>query len=352
MAFRLNGMSLRHDPDSIVTSEYVSQGQIDRNSALELVESPCALCGEEAHEVCAEGTDFEYDTTQREFQFVQCRACHHQYLKPRPAPSELDRIYPANYYSFVGTGDSLVGRLQRVWEGGKVKLYSSWIGAGPRRVLDVGCGNGRFLELLRDFGDPDWTLCGLESDEASVESCRQQGFEAESERVEDFAKRPEQRNRYDAVIMLQLIEHVEDPAQIAAEVAQLLQEDGVFIIETPNLGGLDYTLFRGRHWGHYHFPRHFHLFSQSSLAEMLEKNGFEVVHKEFLISTSSWIISCHNALKDRGWPAPIWRFFSYKNPALLALAVLTDTIRIKLGRSTSNQRIIARRRRAERPSVQ
>jgi len=310
---------------------------------LALVESACVLCGSADARACASGTDFEYDTSDTVFHFVACSQCGHQYLNPRPAASELDRIYPSNYYSFVGTQSPVVARLQRVWESGKVRLYRELIGDGPRRILDVGCGDGRFLELMRDAGDPEWTLVGLEFDSEAIARCHDKGFEAHAERVEDFATRDAERGRYDAVVMLQLIEHVEDPALIAERVCDLLRPGGVFIVETPNLGGLDHTLFRGRHWGHYHFPRHFHLFSTSSLVGMLESRGFEIARREYLISTSSWIISHHNYFKERGWPRWVWRFFSYQNPILLGLAVLVDTARIRLGYETSNQRVIARK---------
>jgi len=312
--------------------------------SIPVVEVRCALCGADEAAVCASGPDFEYETCDEEFHFVACARCGHQYLDPRPAASALDVIYPSDYYSFVGTTNPLVARLQRAWESGKVKLYREQVGDGPRRVLDVGCGEGRFLELIREHGDPAWTLVGLEFDAGAVARCRARGFEAHAERVEDFALEPEQQGRFDAVVMLQLIEHVEDPALLAERVAALLRPGGVFVIETPNLGGLDHRLFRGRWWGHYHFPRHWHLFSTASLRRMLEARGFEVVRAEYLISTSSWIISHHNYLKDRGWPAWVWRFFSYQNPVLLALAVLVDTTRIRLGLDTSNQRVIARRR--------
>jgi len=311
---------------------------------LELVEAHCVLCGSKEAAPCATGTDFEYDTCAETFRFVACARCGHQYLDPRPAASELDVIYPPHYYSFVGTRNALVARLQRVWEGGKVRLYRQWIGDGPRRILDVGCGDGRFLTLLREFGHPEWQLAGLEFDEAAIARCREKGFEAFAERVEDFATRAAERGRYDGVVMLQLIEHVEDPAFLAERVADLLRPGGVFIIETPNLGGLDYRLFAGRWWGHYHFPRHWNLFSADTLTAMLEARGFEVVRRECLISTSSWIISHHNYFKDRGWPRWVWRFFSYQNPILLAVAVAIDTVRIRLGLDTSNQRVIARKR--------
>ena len=172
---------------------------------------------------------------------MRCRACGHLYLNPRPLASDLAVIYPSNYYAFAGPGNPLVARLRRRWEGGKVRLYRELVGEGPRRLLDVGCGNGRFLSLLRDFGPPEWQLVGVEFDAAAVAQCRALGFEAHAGRVEDL---PASDGSFDAVIMLQLIEHVEDPVAIARSVHRLLRPGGVFIIETPNLGGLDYRLFK------------------------------------------------------------------------------------------------------------
>lgn len=310
---------------------------------LRLVETRCALCGADDGEPVASGRDFEYDTSDDDFQFVRCRRCAHVYLDPRPDASELDAIYPSNYYSFAGTTNPLVKRAQRIWEGGKVRLYRAWVGDGPRRLLDVGCGDGRLLSLLRELGPPDWQPVGLEFDAGAVASCRAKGFEVHAERVEDFAEKPGERGRYDAVIMLQLIEHVEDPALICERVHALLKPGGVFIIETPNLGGLDYRLFRGRWWGHYHFPRHWNLFSTAALVRMLEERGFEIVCQQYLISTSAWIISHHNYFKDRGWPLWVQRFFSYQNPLLLAIFVAVDRLRTQLGLETSNQRVVGRR---------
>ncbi len=307
---------------------------------LDLVAVRCALCGEDQPEEVARGTDFEYDTASNEFSFVRCGKCGHHYLNPRPRIEDLGVIYPSHYYAFGGVSNGLVARAQRAWESAKVALYREWVGAGRRRLLDVGCGDGRFLRLLREFGDPEWELAGLEFDESAIATCKAHGFEASAQRVEDFAEREREQGRYDAVIMLQLIEHVEDPALLAERVHTLLKPGGVFIIETPNLGGLDYRLFQDRHWGHYHFPRHWHLFDAPSLQGMLEARGFEVVRSEYLISTSSWIISHHNHFKDRGYPGLFYRFFSYQNPALLALAVIMDTVRTRLGLQTSNLRVI------------
>ena len=112
----------------------------------------CVLCGSADAEPEASGLDFEYDTAPNRFRFVRCRGCAHLYLNPRPAARDLGVIYPSNYYAFSEGGNPLVARLRSAWEGGKVRLYRELVGDGPRRILDVGCGNGRFLSLLRDHG--------------------------------------------------------------------------------------------------------------------------------------------------------------------------------------------------------
>lgn len=248
-------------------------------------------------------------------------------------------IYPDTYYTLSGTR-GIVQRMQRVWERGKVELYRDMIGAGPKRVLDVGCGDGRFLQILRDFGPAEWDLVGIDFDADAVEKCRARGFEAHQKRIEDLARDQEE---FDAVIMLQLIEHVEAPAELSRRVLSLLRPGGVFIIETPNLAGLDYRLFGKRWWGHYHFPRHWNLFSTESLHRMLEDAGFEIVRTDQLISTSAWTISLHNYFLDQKLPWWFVRFFSYKNPLLLGLFVPFDWSRARLGLRTSNQRVIARK---------
>jgi len=308
-------------------------------ATLSLVETRCALCGGDDAALEASGRDFEYATAANEFRFVRCRRCDHVYLNPRPGSGDLGVIYPSNYYAYGGAANPIVAPLRRRWERGKVRMYRELVGDGPRRILDVGCGNGRFLEILRDAGSPEWRLEGIEIDAAAAEACRAKGFRAQVGRVEDFRD----AEGFDAIVMLQLIEHVDDPVAICRRVFELLRPGGHFIVETPNLAGLDYHAFRGRCWGHYHFPRHWNLFSRDSLERMLRDAGFAIERSEALISTSAWTISLGNYFLDRGYPGWFARFFNYKNPLLLAIFVALDTACSRLGMQTSNQRVIARK---------
>jgi SAM-dependent methyltransferase len=224
-----------------------------------------------------------------------------------------------------------------------VRLYRRLVGDGPRRWLDIGCGTGRFLALLRDFGHPEWELEGIDIDADAAAQCEARGFRTHLGRVEEFEAG---EGHFDGVIMLQLIEHVADPAVIARRVFSLLRPGGAFIVETPNTAGLDYRIFRHSWWGHYHFPRHWNLFSTAALHRMLEAAGFAIERTDALISTSAWILSLHNYFLDKGYPRAFVRFCHFQNPALLALFVLVDSLRARLGLATSNQRVVARKPRS------
>jgi SAM-dependent methyltransferase len=305
-----------------------------------LVDAACAVCGGREASCEAQGPDFEHATVPGEFRFVRCRACEHVYLSPRPAPEALAAIYPADYYAYAAAGSGLAHRLRRAREARKVHGYRAVIGEGPRRILDLGCGSGRLLAMLREHGAPGWELEGIDWSADAVERCRARGFRAQAVRIEDFDA-PD--GSFDAAIMIQLLEHLDDPRAAIARVARLLRPGGAFVLETPNPGGLDYRLFRGRWWGMYHFPRHWNLFSTAALERLLREAGFRVERVDYLMSTSSWILSLHNLLRDRGWPHRLVRAFHFQNAALLPPFALVDGLRVLCGLDTSDQRVIARK---------
>jgi SAM-dependent methyltransferase len=307
---------------------------------LDLVDTECTVCHSRDKSFEASGRDFEHNTVPGEFRFVRCRQCDHLYLNPRPSMRDVARTYPPDYYAYSTGGNPLAARLRRMREARKVRLYRGAIGEGSRRILEIGCGNGRFLSLLREHGCADWELTGIDFSESAVRQCQARGLRATATRVEDLSS---EDGSYDAVLMMQLIEHLEDPRRSCDRVRALLRPGGVFILETPNVGGLDYRLFRGRWWAPYHFPRHWNLFSTTALHRLLRETGFTVVRTDSLINTSSWIVSLHNLLLDRGYPERLVRLCHFQNPALLPPFVLIDFVRQRLGLGTSDQRVIARK---------
>jgi 2-polyprenyl-3-methyl-5-hydroxy-6-metoxy-1,4-benzoquinol methylase len=105
--------------------------------------------------------------------------------------------------------------------------------ASCRSILDVGCGPGLFLELLRRQ-HADRVLRGIDLDEAMVRRTREKGFETRCMRAEDLL--PERDERYDGIYAGHVIEHMAGPEMLRflGTCRDLLTPAGVLLIRTPN----------------------------------------------------------------------------------------------------------------------
>lgn len=103
---------------------------------------------------------------------------------------------------------------------------------GRGNVLDIGCGRGEFLEMMREKGVP---ARGIDLGEESIALCRQKGLDAEATDLFPYlAALPE--GEFDGIFSSQVVEHI-DAARLGAMIrlcASRLRRGGVLAIETPN----------------------------------------------------------------------------------------------------------------------
>ena len=286
---------------------------------LTLVPVRCCICESEDAEPIAVGEDFEYRTSPDTFLAMRCRGCGLVYLNPRPCAEDFDRIYPASYHAFDFSPKrfGLAFRMRQQLERRRVLSWCRGLGDGAR-ILDVGCGDGFHLSLLRDFGKPGWELEGADLSTRAAAAARQRGLRVHHGSVQDLGL---PRASYDLVLLIQTLEHVADPPGLLTAIRDLLRPGGRLVVVTDNVGSLDFRLFRGRHWGGYHFPRHWNLFSCSSLRALAGKVGLEVASLTACVSPVNWVYSIRNILVDRR--APRWLVECFSLRALLSLAAFT-----------------------------
>lgn len=309
----------------------------------------CPVCGSTRASTFATGYDYELRTCANLWSFSRCDACSHVWLNPRPAISTLSLIYPPSYYAYnyATQISSLALKAKQALDRAKFRSILAALPREPRSYMDVGCGDGRFLRLMHRRGIPKSSIYGLELDERVVRPLAAEGFQAYRERVEDFTRVPDAS--LDLVTMFHVIEHVDDPGRVVDAVARWLAPGGVFAVETPNVDSLDAREFRDTFWGGYHIPRHWNLFTPSTLARLFRDRGLEVVGTKFQTGHSFWLYSWHHRLRyapGRERPA-LARFFDPVggSKALPALALFTafDKARAALGAKTSAMLMLARR---------
>lgn len=315
------------------------------NRAIASVEIPvvqvnCDLCGEETSPVIvATGIDFEYATCSNNFSVVRCNRCGLHYLNPRPAISSLGVIYPESYEPFhFHESESPFIKYGRAFVQKKKVDVISRLAPRDAAIIDVGCGSGHLLSLIKRYGSPDWRLYGNDFSDVSLANLERLGIDALSGRFEEI----DTALRFDLIILNQTIEHLDSPSRIVEKAGKLIKPGGVLFIETPSIDGPDAQLFRRRYWGGYHFPRHWSLFDESSLRRLVSSHGFDPIKVEYLASPAFWIQSFHHAFLDRKYPKPMVEFWTIRNPLALGFFTLLDTAIGRIAR-TSNMRLIARR---------
>lgn len=311
---------------------------------LETESATCLLCNEGTDSLrVASGWDFEYRTTFDEYQFHQCVRCGLVFLKERPVAKEMPRIYPDNYYSADDSegGPKVTAFFRNHIEASKVRRYRRLLGEGRKEVLDIGCGSGRLLDMMKR-NTTGWKLSGIEICLAAAVTALLKGYDVSHADFEedDLAW---QDASFDLALMHQVIEHTRNPRKVLYRAGRLLRSGGLLSIETPDVQSLDFQIFKRRYWGGYHIPRHFYLFNKRSLAALLEQEGFEIISITSILSPVFWIHSVHNWLVDRKWGRGAARLFHYRNPVLLGVATVIELIQTSLFHRSSNMQILARR---------
>jgi SAM-dependent methyltransferase len=242
------------------------------------------------------------------YALTPCTHCASVYLDPRPAGAALDELYPDDYYAYAapppialyGRDDALArawyalrrgvllrrygytalsgstllaetaGRLPRVRRLATylydVELHP-WVAGG--RLLEVGCGAGRYLQLMRALG---WSVVGVDTSPEAIRVARDVvGLEAHVGDVRDLGL---DDASFDAVTLAHTLEHVPEPVEALRELRRVTRPGGRLAIVVPNVKSLGATRF-GADWIGWDYPRHLTNFSAAGLGAVLERAGWK-----------------------------------------------------------------------------
>lgn len=243
-------------------------------------DTPCVVCGDRTELVIEGLFDLRFGVPGR-YGIRRCVGCTLEQTSPRLAAADLAETYE-RYYNFRDSDSGTYGeRREALIRSG---LYRLWVridgdisfvreSGGGRRLLDVGCNEGRNLALFRRQG---FRAEGVEPNPAAVASARRQGLTVFEGSVHDV---PREAGPFDVVVLSNVLEHVENPVQMLREVCERLAPGGEVWISCPNASSWARRVF-GRSWINWHPPFHLVHFSRRTLSESLSRAGFEVASVE------------------------------------------------------------------------
>jgi len=268
--------------------------------------------------VYADIQDWEFGTPGV-FSYTRCGACDLVRLDPFPSIETLKAAYPDDYVAFSASkGHGFVYALMDHVRQTVVRSRLRKLVPSNAKVLDIGCGSGDLLVRLRDLGARE--VHGVDFSPTATEICRQKGIDVFTGTFPDFA--PESGD-FDAIFMINYLEHVLDPLTELKKTVELLRPGGILVGELPNFHSADRAVFR-QYWGGNHCPRHTYQFAPASLENCLHIAGFETVKTRQDINPGHLALSIQNWLQRNRDLAnnPALEFGRAKYLALLIFALI------------------------------
>jgi SAM-dependent methyltransferase len=137
---------------------------------------------------------------------------------------------------------------------------------GKPKVLDLGCATGVMLAFLRDRG---WQTTGVEISPSAEYAHNERGLDVYRHNLNDCRFPSES---FDLVLASHVVEHLNDPLALFAELRRIMRPGAYLILITPNIGGFQARLL-GNRWRSAIFD-HLYLFSKRTITAMLRTQGF------------------------------------------------------------------------------
>jgi 2-polyprenyl-3-methyl-5-hydroxy-6-metoxy-1,4-benzoquinol methylase len=168
-----------------------------------------------------------------------------------------------------------------------------------KRILDVGCGEGRFGQQLK--GKLNAEVWGVEMFEAAAEIARQRLDQVlVGDVMQQLKELPD--DYFDCIIFNDVLEHLVDPYQVLLSMKQKLSPRGVVVASIPNIRyfrNLFELVIRGS-WRYVEYGTldntHLRFFTKKSVKETFESLGYRVIGLKGVNATPSWKVAVFNFL--------------------------------------------------------
>ena len=237
----------------------------------------CNLCGSSANKrIFTEKIHNKND--RMDFHIVKCLECGFIYVNP------IDTDYTFSLYRIAQEGPSAKELYYDQFEQKRqinellLTMLESQL-VQDARILDIGCGTGAFLfYIMNKFHN----LFGIDASKKEVSYAQSLGLnviEGTAESVDTYFSQ-----QFDAIIMSDVLEHLEEPNLILSKCYGLLRNKGLLLLRIPNgsfqickaklLSRLKSNQYRKPERSLIGSGEHLSHFSADTIAKMLDSNGF------------------------------------------------------------------------------
>ena len=226
----------------------------------------------------------------------ECAECQIAMINPFPSDKKIASLYSTGNYRtdggtrFVFFIEYLI-YLGNLLERMRIEKYAQ-IG----KVLDIGCGRGLFLNIMRRGG---WHVAGSELNKETASYAENvYGLKVYTGNIAEHFLAPES---FQVINIRGVLEHLKEPDAMLSEAHRLLKKGGLLVILVPDIRSFEFKLGR-ENWFHLDLPYHLFQFTEEGLIRLLKKKGFKLrrikrFHLEY--SLFGWLQTLLNLSKIR-----------------------------------------------------
>ena len=258
---------------------------------------PCKICGNRTRKYISNLFDDRYGYPKY-FDIFFCARCKLYQTHPPLGQEEIADLY-TRYYPREDIDPKKMAENFR-FEQGRFPALGRWLGGNHRiqyelppahkKILEIGCGDGRSLLQLRALG---YDAYGIETDENVGKVRNELKLAIHIGTIENSGFEPK---TFDYIIANQLIEHIVNLDSFLEGCKELLKDEGTIIFSTPNAQSI-YRKLCGKKWINWHIPFHQQVFTRKSLALLLLKHGLSIT-KIKIVTPTSWTLHQLHALRN------------------------------------------------------
>jgi 2-polyprenyl-3-methyl-5-hydroxy-6-metoxy-1,4-benzoquinol methylase len=204
---------------------------------------------------------------------VRCQNCELRFHTKVPAdPRDVYKDPAYLSYTKEDTDEHYNYRKERFGKE-RVRLLERYCGSlSGKKVLDVGCGNGYFLSVLKETGA---RCAGSEfSEKLRKYTVEKTGVPVYGESLEEFPDKD-----FDIITIFDVIEHIENPVPFISAALNLLKPGGHILIYTPNFDSFSIRVMK--EYSSIVDPKeHLVLFSYKPIKYLGDALCLKIVHTE------------------------------------------------------------------------
>ncbi len=196
----------------------------------------------------------------QKFYLKKCKNCNFIFSSKIPNIEMINECY-SGYDRSVVLSDNSIKNIEKIIRR-QIKKYNI------NTILDIGCGNGEFLDIYKKFEKETYFT---EFGEDLIYKLKQK------HKFIEGGMNPITEKKFDLVILSEVIEHTNDPTSLIKSISNLQNQGGLIYITTPNYNSLEHIILK-RDYGIFTYPEHLCYFTIASLDILLRKNGYKKIY--------------------------------------------------------------------------